>query len=306
MAVNRAPVRLRNAAIAACTLMLTACSTPPRTDVITAPPPPALTAERQASLSADLAAAERDLAANPKSEEAAIWVARRLGYLGRYRDAIGVLSRAAAEHPASYRVLRHRGHRWITVRRFDLAVDDLSRAWELARRQPDHVEPDGALTPGVPPRSTDHSNILYHWALAHFLCAEYARAEALFARAAELPLTNDDNRVSCAHWRYLSLMRMGRRADAGALLSTITETMDVRENQAYHRLLLRYKGGSPGGIPEERELDDPGFAYGVAAHLLLYGRRDDAEQVLRRTLDRTNPAAFGHFAAEVEWRRLGR
>lgn len=264
------------------------------------PEPPPLAEETRARLESNLTAAERDLAADPNSEEAAIWVARRLGYLGRYEEAIETLTRAAAIHPASYRILRHRGHRWITLRRFDLAVNDLTRAWELARTHPDQIEPDGAPTPGVPPRSTDHSNILYHLALAHYLRAEYAAAARLFAQAADLPLTNDDNRVSCAHWRYLALMRQSRAAEAEALLDTITPAMDVRENGAYHRLLLRYKSSPPDGLPTEAQLADPAFAYGVAAHLMLNHRDRDARSVLARIIESTNPASFGHIAAEAD------
>lgn len=269
-------------------------------------PAPAFPDARRAALEADLATARRTFDAEPDSEDAAIWVARRLGYLGRYREAIDVLTRAAEQHPRSYRVLRHRGHRWITVRRFDLAIADLSRAWRLARAHDDQIEPDGAPTPGVPPRSTDHSNILYHWGLAHYLRGEYAPAERLFAQAAELPLTNDDNRVSCGHWRYLSLMRLGREQEAEALLARFTPAMDVRENGAYHRLLLRYREPPPHDPPSEQERSDPAFAYGVAAHLLLHARRDEALRLLTWIVERTNPASFGSIAAEVDLAMLKR
>lgn len=279
------------------------CAAPPSVPAI---PPPPLTPAQRSALESNLVAAEQALAANPDSEEAAIWVARRLGYLGRYKEAIDTLTRAAAIHPDSYRFLRHRGHRWITVRRFDLAVNDLTRAWELAKHHPDQIEPDGAPTPGVPPRSTDHSNILYHLALAHYLRAEYAVAADLFDRAANLPLTNDDNRVSCAHWRYLALMRLGRADDARALLDTVTPAMDVRENGAYHRLLLRYKAPPPEALPPDSDLADPAFAYGVAAHLRLHRREADARALLAKIIESTNPAAFGHIAAETDLRRSSR
>ncbi|MFM9957001.1 MAG: tetratricopeptide repeat protein [Phycisphaerales bacterium] len=266
--------------------------------------PPAFTPERRAALEADLAAAERELAANPDSEDAAIWVARRLGYLGRYADAIDVLTRAAANHPQSYRILRHRGHRWITVRRFDLAIKDLSRAWRLAQNQPDQIEPDGAPTPGVPPRSTDHSNILYHWGLAHYLRAEYAQAETLFAQAADLPLTNDDNRVSCGHWRWLSLMRLGRVEDAAALQRTFRRDMDVRENRAYHRLMLLYATRSVEDISNDPIGADPAYQYGAAAHQLLINGPHAARSRLLHIIEAANPASFAHIAAEADIARL--
>ncbi len=48
---------------------------------------PELSADVQAEREAKLGAARDALAANPEDREAAIWVGRRLGYLGRYRGA---------------------------------------------------------------------------------------------------------------------------------------------------------------------------------------------------------------------------
>src|SRR5262245_30779189 len=67
---------------------------------------PDIPAERRAKLEADLAKARDDYDANPGSEDAAIWYGRRLAYLGRYRDAIDVFSRAIERHPQSYKLLR--------------------------------------------------------------------------------------------------------------------------------------------------------------------------------------------------------
>lgn len=49
---------------------------------------PVLDAARRERLEADLAAAEAAWAAAPHDRSAAIWVGRRLGYLGRHRAAV--------------------------------------------------------------------------------------------------------------------------------------------------------------------------------------------------------------------------
>ena len=54
------------------------------------------TIANQQKLEADLAQAEKTLAANPKDAEAIIWVGRRLGYLWRYNDAIAMFSKGIA------------------------------------------------------------------------------------------------------------------------------------------------------------------------------------------------------------------
>ena len=63
------------------------------------------TIANQQKLEADLAQAEKTLAANPKDAEAMIWVGRRLGYLWRYNDAIAMFSKGIALYPGQPEVL---------------------------------------------------------------------------------------------------------------------------------------------------------------------------------------------------------
>jgi tetratricopeptide (TPR) repeat protein len=165
--------------------------------------------ERKAKLEEELAAARAVYEANPDSEEAIIWVGRRLGYVGRFNEAVEVFSDGLRKHPASYRLRRHRGHRYITLREFDKAERDLSRAAQLAHGSPDAVEPDGAPNASGRARSTDKSNIYYHLGLVHYLRGDFAEAERVFARRTGLAAFNDDMLVSTMHWRYLALRRMG-------------------------------------------------------------------------------------------------
>src|SRR5687767_15652822 len=69
-------------------------------------------------LDADLAQAEKTLAANPKDAEAIIWVGRRLGYLWRYNDAIAMFTKGIELYPDNPKFYRHRGHRYISIRQF--------------------------------------------------------------------------------------------------------------------------------------------------------------------------------------------
>ncbi len=69
----------------------------------------------QQKLEANLAQAEKELAAKPNDPDAIIWVGRRLGYLWRYQDAIAMFSKGVALHPNNPKMYRHRGHRYITV-----------------------------------------------------------------------------------------------------------------------------------------------------------------------------------------------
>lgn len=269
---------------------------------------PELPPERRAELEADLAVAMALLADDPTDEEEIVWVGRRLAYLGRYREAIEVFSRGLEVHPQSYRLLRHRGHRWITVREFDQAVEDLTRAVWRSREAPDAIEADGAPNALGIPRGTDKTSIHYHLGLAHYLRGEFAAALAAYDECRALS-PNDDMSVAADYWRYLCLRRLGRADEAAALLATVRREMDVIENHDYHALLLFYRGAIG-----ERELLS-GLEAGVASATLLYGygtwwlvegdaRR--ARAVYELALDGAAWPAFGYIAAEAEIARARR
>ena len=104
-------------------------------------------AKRREKLEADLAAAEADHAADPEGVDAIVWFARRLGYLDRYTEAIAVLTRGLEIHPEEPQLYRHRGHRYITIRKYNDAVTDFTKAAALCEGDdgvPDSMEPDGA------------------------------------------------------------------------------------------------------------------------------------------------------------------
>ncbi|MFM9994499.1 MAG: hypothetical protein ACKVU4_01720 [Phycisphaerales bacterium] len=274
---------------------------------------PRATPDRGATLEENFARAKAAHEADPGNEDAAIWHGRRLAYLGRYTEAIGVYSDALRLHPNSFRLLRHRGHRFITVRELDLAIADLDRAAILIEGVPDEVEPDGAPNAQNKPRSTSHSNIWYHLALAHYLKGDFARAADAWARCMEFSRGNDDMLVATSYWLYLSLRRAGRTDGAGRVLEPIRAGMDVIENHAYHRLLLLYKGeltedqvrGTAGDGPGETAVADATVGYGLAVWRLIRGDRAGARVAFERVLNAggSNRAAFGFIAAEAELAR---
>ena len=71
--------------------------------------------------------AERALAATPTNADSLIWMGMRTAYLGRYRDAIDIYSKAIGLHPEDARLYRHRGHRYLSVRELGRAITDLAR-----------------------------------------------------------------------------------------------------------------------------------------------------------------------------------
>jgi tetratricopeptide (TPR) repeat protein len=268
---------------------------------------PELSADQRKRLEADLERARADLAKNPDSADAAIWVGRRLGYLGRFRDAIDFYSQAIRKHPNEPRLYRHRGHRYITVRKFPEAIADLARAAELVKGKPDEVEPDGAPNAAGIPRSTLQSNIWYHLGLAHYLSGDFARAIDAYHEGMKVSRVNDDMLVATTDWFYMTLRRLRRDDEARRLLDPIAPKMDILENGAYHARLLMYKGlRTPDSVLNLNTADDVQIAtqgYGVGNWYLVNGDGARAREVFERVVAGRAWPAFGFIAAEAELKR---
>ena len=184
--------------------------------------------EELVKLQNDLKEALMKVEANPDDPENIIMYGRRLAYLWRYHEAIEIYSKGIEKYPDYAMLFRHRGHRYISIRKFDKAVVDLTRASEL----------------------NDHDfDIWYHLGLAHFLKGEFD--EALRAYQSCLKVTEDDDaKLAISNWIYITLRRLGRKEDAGKVLDGIKEGMEVDENQSYYDLLFLYNPLSGKNIQE--------------------------------------------------------
>ena len=247
--------------------------------------------------------------ANTTTREAIVWIGRRQAYLWRYRDAIATFSDGIRRYPDDPRLYRHRGHRYITTRKFDLAREDFERAAALIEGTPDEVEPDGAPNPAGKPRSTLHFNVWYHLALSYYLQGTYDRAADAWRECLRVS-KNDDSVVAATDWLWMTLMRLGRRGEAAQLLDRITPTMDILENHAYHRRLLMYKGVTgPESLLADDTTDPTTLAtqgYGVANYYLVNDQVDRARAVLQRITAGSGWNAFGYIAAEADLARMAR
>ena len=266
---------------------------------------PPIASETRARMEADLTAARAGLSQSPNDPAALIWVGRRTAYLGRYREAIKVFTEGVERFPSDARFLRHRGHRYITVREFDKAIADLERAQTLVAGKPDEVEPDGQPNAQGIPLTTLQSNIRYHLALAFYLKGDFAKAAPVWLAARDA-VRNPDNLVSTTHWLYLTLRRLGRADEATKALSLIPPDLTVIENASYHTLCLLYKG--------ERQVNDvvtnsgggsagAAVLYGASAWLHINNRTPEAEVLWRGLADGPEWAPFGVIAAEAELAR---
>jgi tetratricopeptide (TPR) repeat protein len=257
------------------------------------PAPEAVQAERAANL-----------------EEAIIWHGRRLGYMSRFRESIAVFSDGLYEFPESYKLLRHRGHRYVSVREFESAITDFEKARSLMPQTPE-TEPDGNPNALGIPLSNTQFNILYHLGLAHYLMGNWEKAAEAYIACLEY-CENDDSRVATSDWLYMTYRKMGDLERAAEVLDTISPDMEIIENDSYFQRLLMYKGlVQPEALLNLEAGNDPDLGitlatqgYGVGNWYLANGDTAKAKEIFQMVMDSPIWAAFGYIAAEAELARL--
>ena len=251
---------------------------------------PQLAPDMQKQREEQLAQAQRDYDANPENADAAILLGSRLADLGRYREAIDILSDSIHKHPADGRLYELRGHRYINVRRLREAVGDLQSAELLERGKPNDAE---------------RYQIFYHLGLAHYLLGDFDHALSAYQRCLPLAKTSD-RLVSTSNWLYATLRRLGRVQEAEKVLEPISIDLDVVESIPYHKLLLMYGGEI---APEELVRQDANTAdgttilYGIGNWYFVNGQPERAHPLWQKVLDGNQQFAFGYIAAEAEMAR---
>ncbi len=272
-------------------------------------PPPPVSAEAMSQMEARLNEARARYEAEPDNPDALIWFGRRLGYLGRFTEAIEVYSSGIKKFPRDARFYRHRGHRYITLRRFDSAIVDLKKAADLVKGRPDEVEPDGQPNARNIPTGTLQFNIWYHLGLAQYLAGRNQDALKSYRECLKVS-QNPDSLVATTHWLYMTLRRLQRTKDAARVLEPIRPGMDIIENDGYYRLVLMYKGLVDSETLLAETLKQPGspgslsILYGIANWHQYNGRGEKSVELMRNIVSSDQWTSFGYIAAEADLQRL--
>jgi len=263
---------------------------------------PLYSAEPSQAVLDNLTEATKNYDANPHDADNIIWYGRRTAYTGDFRGAIEIFSNGIEKFPNDDRMYRHRGHRYISIREFDRAIDDLEQAAKLIEGKENETEPDGAPNEQNIPVSSRHGNIWYHLGLAYYLKQDWQNAFRAYQNGLNSG-RNDDNRVSTTHWLYMINRRMGDKEGAAKVLDVITADMNVIENFSYYYLCLFYKGE----MTVEKLMGDgedtpsgASAAYGLANWYYYTGDDEKALEHHNALVGTNSWAAFGFIAAEAD------
>src|SRR6267142_6194986 len=139
-----------------------------------------------------IARAESALAADPRNIEKIIALGVAQSGVRQFREAIATFTRGLNIAPNNALLYRWRGHRYLSVREFDRALDDLTRGARL----------DSTIY-----------GIWYHLGIVRYARGEFGGAADAFARAQ--PRAPDAAELAGAtDWLWMSLSRAGRATEA--------------------------------------------------------------------------------------------
>lgn len=256
-----------------------------------------------------LKTAEDTFAEDPSLDNL-IWIGRREAYLGRYDLAIRTFTKAIKEHPSSFEALRHRGHRFISIRRLDQAIADLEKASLLMEGKPIQIEPDGMPNRLNIPLSNVQFNVWYHLGLAYYLKRDWEKALYAYEKCLSVS-NNDDLKVATLDWYFMTLMKLGKKDEAINIIRAVDKSMEIIENDAYFNRILMYKGEldpknllSSGEGGNDQKLQYVTQGYGLGNYYLSMGDTSMAITVFQNVIQTGYWSAFGYIASEMELANL--
>ncbi len=171
------------------------------------------------------------------NEDDYVEIGKQLVATARYKEAVDNYTEGLTKNPNSYKLLRNRGHRYITLRQLDKCIADLTKAEELIRNEPDVMEYglDGK------PTATVRHQIWYHIGVYNYLIGDYQKAGAAFEQAVA---TGGDlkNVVGASDWLYNCYQRQGDKVKAEAVIKPISPDADTDRENAYFKRIMLYKG----------------------------------------------------------------
>lgn len=237
------------------------------------------------------------------TEEDYIAIGRAYVSVNQFRKAVDAYSQGLSKYPNSYKLLRHRGHRYINLRQLDRAIADLNRAEKLIRPVGEVYEFDAAGKQGA----TYQHQIWYHIGLYHFLKKDYSASAEAFEKSRGTSHAGGDN-AGASDWLYNAYMRAGKADKAKAVLKPFTLTFDIEnKDYPYYRRLLLFNGQIK---PEElvdmnKPIDQMTLLemtklYGLANWYRYKGDAATAQQLYKKILESKEWAGFAYASAELD------
>ena len=237
------------------------------------------------------------------TEEDYIEISRQLLAVNQFKKAVENFSEGIEKYPNSFKLLRHRGHRYLNLRQPDKAIADLNKAEELIRSQPETWEYDAT---GKPTATYQHQ-IWYHIGLYHYLKRNYG--ESAIAYEKSLAYTKEGNNIAGASdWLYNAYQRSGQKDKIAALLKPFTLDFNIEnKDYPYFRRLILFNGVIK---PEElvdasKPIDQMPLLevtklYGLANWYAYNNNKEKANELYKKVIESKEWPGFAVACAELD------
>lgn len=236
-----------------------------------------------------IAAAQQALAADPKNVDLMMKLEAAQVGVWQDREAIATCTRVIAIAPTNAAAYVDRGHREVSLRQFDRAIQDSTYAATLDPKNPE---------------------LWYNLGLAHYFRFEFAPAAAAFRHAVEYAV-DDDNRIGSTNWLYVSLRRANQPAEAAKALSAIGPEMKAKGShyQFYLNMVRFYQGTMTEAdlkLPEEApanpddELSFDTMTYQLGNWQIYNGHPAEARKYFERVAKGNVWVTWGFIGSEME------
>lgn len=236
-----------------------------------------------------VADAQKKLDADPKNVKLILELGRAQAGVWRADDAIATFTTGLKLEPENVTLLLERGHRYVSTRRWELAMKDLDQASKL-------VDQD----------APEHYEIWYHIGVAQYLQGHFEDSADAWDRCRTLAKT-DDQRAGSSDWSYMVYRRLKRDREAALILDKVSPDWKITGSPYYFQRLMFYKG-----LRKESEMlnekSEPlvvaTVSYGLGNWYLYNGNPAKAREYFEKAVASKGWAAWGYIASDIELKRM--
>ncbi len=233
-----------------------------------------------------VARAQKALAANPKDVNLIIALGTAQAGIRDMRGAIQTFTRGLDVVPNNALLYRWRGHRHLSLRELDLALDDFSKGLKID--------------------STVYG-IWYHLGIVKFVRGDFNGAADAFKRAQ--PRAPDAGELAgSTDWLWMSLSRAGKGAEAKAMLARRPDSLKTDPEYGYTKRLRMYRGEvTPEKLITKTDTADVQAAtlnFGLGNWYLIKGDTAKAKTAFEKSTASGGWPGFGFIVSEAELKRL--
>jgi tetratricopeptide (TPR) repeat protein len=246
----------------------------------------------------NVAKADEARKANPKDMALLLRAAAERDQLFRFSESAELFTEALGLMPDNPRILRLRGHRYLSLRRFDEAENDL-RASLTAVPESFEASLMLGITLYMQGKFAESADIMGK-CLAQ--TGEHTPVQGM--QSCKGMMSNPNAGSAMLDWRYRSLLRAGRQDEAAEALKQINAEWKPAGNAANLRALRVAQGSMTSEEALKLEpragLDYLTVLSGIAVQQLVAGKTEEACRMFKQAQMDNYWSGFGMILAEVE------